>query len=129
MCSPASHPLRSLHGRLGFIGARCYGVCEPMATDPEMPGYAANRELILRDVLAIDRTVLANERTLLSYFRTLLALLAGGASLIHFVTAWWAVPIGVVLLVSGPVLFAVGWWRYRRVSRHLQKVRLPMGEP
>ena len=77
---------------------------------------------------AIDRTVLANERTLLSYFRTMLALLAGGASLIHFISSWWANWLGGVLLVSGPLLFAVGVARYRRVSRHLRRVRSPIEE-
>ena len=96
-----------------------------MAPEPDKPGYAADRELILRDILAIDRTVLANERTLLSYFRTMLALVAGGASLIHFVSGWWAVWLGVVLLVSGPLLFGIGIARYRRVSRHLRRVRSP----
>lgn len=42
------------------------------------------KELILRDHLAIDRTVLSNETTLFSYIRTSLALIAAGATLIHF---------------------------------------------
>jgi putative membrane protein len=82
-------------------------------------------DLILRDVLAIDRTILANERTILAYFRTMLALLAAGASLIHFIDAWWALPGGVVLLALGPFLFGFGVWRYRRVNRDLRRVREP----
>jgi putative membrane protein len=82
-------------------------------------------KLILRDLLAIDRTILANERTVLAYFRTMLALLAAGASLIHFFDAWWALPGGLTLLVLGPVLFGIGLWRYRRVNRDLALVRQP----
>jgi uncharacterized membrane protein YidH (DUF202 family) len=57
-------------------------------------------ELILRDLLAIDRPILANERTILAYFRTMLA-----------------------LLVSAPLLFGFGVRRYRRVSRNLRCIR------
>jgi len=81
----------------------------------------------LRDLLAIDRTVLANERTLLAYGRTLLALLAAGATVIHFVTEWWAVPGGVGLLVLGVALFSFGVWRYRLVNRHLERARRNLG--
>ena len=80
-------------------------------------------DLILRDLLAIDRTILANERTILAYFRTMLALLASGFSLMHFVEEWWAVPVGVTLLVAAPLLFGFGVWRFRRVSRDLRRAR------
>ena len=53
----------------------------------------------------------------------MLALVAAGASLIHFIEAWWALPGGVVLLASGPLLFGFGVWRYRRVNRDLRRVR------
>jgi inner membrane protein YidH len=80
-------------------------------------------DLILRDVLAIDRTVLANERTLLAYVRTVLALLAAGGSVIHFVEAWWALPVGVLLLLAAPLALTIGVWRFRRVNRDLRRVR------
>jgi putative membrane protein len=78
---------------------------------------------MLRDELAIDRTILANERTLLAYFRTMLALLAAGGSLIHFLDGWWVLPTGATLLISAPVLFGFGVWRFRRVSRNLRRRR------
>jgi putative membrane protein len=78
---------------------------------------------LLRDVLAIDRTVLANERTLLAYGRSLLALIAGGATVMHFVEEWWAVPAGAALIGLGILLFAYGLWRYRVVGRHLARAR------
>ena len=81
------------------------------------------KDLILRDVLAIDRTVLANERTLLAYVRTVLALLAAGGSVLHFIEAWWAVPAGVILLIAAPIALAIGIWRFRRVNRDLRRAR------
>jgi putative membrane protein len=93
------------------------------AAPPPGPRLDVGSDTYLRDVLAIDRTILANERTLLSYFRTMLALLAAGVGLIQFVEASWAVTLGVVSMVSGPLLFAAGVWRYRRVNRDLRRVR------
>ena len=83
---------------------------------------SARDDLILRDVLAIDRTILANERTLLAYFRTMLALFAAGGSLIHFVQATWALVVGWAVLVGALLLFGVGVWRYRRVNGDLRRV-------
>ena len=50
--------------------------------DPDHPYAAHSHQLILRDVLAIDRTRLANERTLLAWLRTALMLLISGVTLI-----------------------------------------------
>ena len=95
-----------------------------MERKPYAPDNRNERDdLILRDVLAIDRTILANERTILAYFRTMLALLAAGGSLIHFIQATWALALGWVLIVVGPLLFIVGVRRFRRVNRDLQRVR------
>jgi putative membrane protein len=85
-------------------------------------------ETFLRDLLAIDRTVLANERTLLAYGRTLLALLAGGATVIHFVNEWWAGSVGVSLIALGFLLFSFGAWRYRNVNRHLERARTDLAK-
>jgi len=98
-------------------------VAQPSALDDGSESTVEGDDLILRDVLAIDRTILANERTVLAYFRTMLALLAAGGSLIHFIEAWWVLPVGVTLLISAPLLFGFGVWRYRRVSRDLRRRR------
>ena len=92
-------------------------------SEPPITRVPTGHETWLRDVLAIDRTILANERTLLSYFRTMLALLAAGGSLIQFVDAPWAIPAGIASIVSAPLLFGIGVWRYRRVNRDLRRVR------
>ena len=92
-----------------------------------MPASDPTPDGLLRDVLAIDRTVLANERTLLAYGRTLLALLAAGATVVHFVTEWWGVPVGVGLMLLGSAIFAFGAWRYRMISRHLDRARQSLG--
>ena len=90
---------------------------------PSKSGPYAERDadqLILRDMLAIDRTVLANERTLLAYIRTALALLVGGVTLIHFFDLHSARILGYTMLPFGPVALIIGTWRYRRVNAHLR---------
>ncbi|MDQ7053203.1 MAG: DUF202 domain-containing protein [candidate division KSB1 bacterium] len=66
------------------------------------------QDLILRDLLAVDRTVLANERTLLAYARTALTLFIAGVSFIHFYPArvlywigWGFVPVAALVLYTG----------------------------
>lgn len=76
-----------------------------------------------RDRLARQRTELANERTLLSYIRTALALVAAGASAIHFLDGSIADGIGVALIAAGVLVQTVGAYRYRRNAARLRDPR------
>lgn len=80
-------------------------------------------ELILRDLLARDRTVMANERTLLAYQRTAFAFAAGGIALTQLPepTAWmfW---LAAALLAAGVVTALWGLWRFLAVRRHLATI-------
>ena len=70
-------------------------------------------QLILRDVLAIDRTRLANERTLLAWLRTALMLLVTGVTLIKLFEGVLAMEIlGMVLLPMGLLAAGYGLRRY-----------------
>jgi putative membrane protein len=73
-----------------------------------------------RDRLALQRTEMANERTLLSYVRTALALVAAGASAIHFLEGRVSDGIGVALIVVGVVVQAIGAIRFRGNARRLR---------
>jgi uncharacterized protein DUF202 len=73
--------------------------------DPDVPcGRIGPEDLILRDLLSINRKVLANGRTLLSYFRTVLTMFVAGGSLIHFIDAAWALMTGITFIAGGVVL-------------------------
>ena len=76
------------------------------------PDFQNNKEIILRDYLALERTRLANERTLFSYIRTALYLILGGIAFMEmddFEAIKWLAPIcfimSVVILVTGIVKY------------------------
>ncbi|HMB89273.1 MAG TPA: DUF202 domain-containing protein [Rhodothermales bacterium] len=98
---------------------------QPPNAPPTKSPYrkVAKDDLILRDVLATDRTVLANERTLLSYVRTALGLLAGGASLIHFFDVGWLQVAGWVMVPFAPLVLVAGLWSFQRVRKNLKHLR------
>jgi len=78
-------------------------------------------QLLLRDILALDRTSLANERTLLAYVRTAVGLAAGGVGLAQLINATWADVVGWTLALSGVVFAVVGVTRFILVRRAILK--------
>jgi putative membrane protein len=98
---------------------------EPKDTRQKTPPYAGRGDtLILRDVLAIDRTRLANERTLLAWLRTGLMLLVSGVTLIKlFEGQPLAEVTGYVLMPLGAVAAVFGLYRYLRVKARIEADR------
>ena len=79
--------------------------------------------LILRDVLAIDRTRLANERTLLAWLRTGLMALISGMTLIRlFAGQPWLEMSGYVLLPLGLAAALFGWHRFWQTKRRSEAI-------
>ncbi len=76
-------------------------------------------KLILRDVLAADRTQLANERTLLSYLRTALTLFIAGVSFIRFFDSLIMVIIGWLFIPLGVWVAWIGTARFRKMRKPL----------
>ena len=79
--------------------------------------------LILRDILAVDRTVMANTRTFLSYVRTALTLFIAGVTFIHFfqprilfLIGWIFIPVSGTVLILGAIYYI----RMKRSIRHVQ---------
>ena len=81
---------------------------------------AAMDRLILRDLLAIERTKLANERTVLSYVRTGFACLAGALTLFQLFATPASRWSALALAVAGLALFVLGARRYRLAGRLVQ---------
>jgi putative membrane protein len=80
------------------------------------------KDLILRDHLAIDRTRLANERSFLAYVRTALTLLITGLSLIKFFDTFTAQIVGWIFIVFGIITVILGIVRYLMFRKNIDKV-------
>jgi putative membrane protein len=84
------------------------------------PYCGLEQQLILRDVLAIERTKLANERTLLAWLRTALMLLVSGVTLIKLFEGVAAMEIiGAVLIPAAFLVAGIGLRRYLVTCRQI----------
>lgn len=81
----------------------------------------STEKLILRDVLAIDRTILANERTLLAYIRSAVAVFLTGLSLVYVLDAEIKYYVAAVCVALSIVTLFIGFFRYYRMKRQYSK--------
>lgn len=85
------------------------------------PDFQNNKEIILRDYLALERTRLANERTLFSYIRTALYLILGGIAFMEmedFKAIKWLAPVCFVLSI---MILITGIIKYFVMKKRLKK--------
>jgi putative membrane protein len=91
------------------------------------PNTRMNKDLVLREHLAIERTRLANETTMLAYIRTGLYFIVAGSTLGQVIdTVFWQMA-GVPLMVIGVVIIAFGVVRFRRVAKSIEASRANVG--
>jgi putative membrane protein len=79
-------------------------------------------EMILRDLLAVDRTIMANESAFLSYIRTALTIVVAGVSVIHFFDNTVMTIVGWVLVAFAALLFVHGATRYDSMEQILHNI-------
>lgn len=89
--------------------------------------FPPGKDLILRDYLAIERTKLANVRTLFSYIRTSLYLLTAGIGILQINSVSRLDALAWVCILSGIVLFFIGFARYFQTCRRLKRYVKPEG--
>ena len=86
-----------------------------------------NKDLVLREYLAIERTRLANEATLLAYIRTGLYFLVAGSTIGQFVdTVFWRYAGGPIIAIGFAIMIA-GIIRYRKVKKTIEMTRKNVG--
>ena len=86
-----------------------------------------NKDLVLREYLALERTKLANERTLLTYIRTGLYFLVAGSTLGHLIdTVFWN-RMGLPIVIIGVLITAAGFVRFVSVGRKIEKSKQYVG--
>ena len=82
-------------------------------------------ELILRDLLALERTKMANERTFLAYVRTSLYFLLGGFAFINLEGFENTVIFGYLSIGISLVLVTVGTAKFIMVRKRIRKRQKP----
>jgi putative membrane protein len=86
-----------------------------------------NKDLVLREHLAIERTRLANETTLLAVIRTGLYFLVAGSTLGEIVdTKFWKIA-GLPLIAIGFLIVLAGVVRFIKVKKLIAKSRENIG--
>ena len=85
--------------------------------------FMDDKELILRDHLALERTRLANERTLFAYIRTSLYLLTAGIGILQIQSISRLDGRAWVCIISGIILFFLGFVRFWQMRKHLKGYR------
>ncbi|SDB25016.1 putative membrane protein [Desulfonatronum thiosulfatophilum] len=75
---------------------------------------------------AQQRTLLAKERTFMAWGRTGISAMAAGLAIARFLgsvdSAWIARTLGAVLIVTGGIIFGVGFFSYRKALKKLSAV-------
>ena len=86
-----------------------------------------NKDLVLREYLAIERTRLANETTLLAYIRTGLYFLVAGSTLGELIdSSFWKIA-GTPLIVIGLLIMFLGLVRYFRLRNAIELSKKNIG--
>ncbi len=79
-----------------------------------------DKDLILRDYLAIERTRLANVRTLFAYIRTSLYLLTAGIGILQIDSISQLDGLAWVCIIAGIILFFFGFVHFLKIKRQLK---------
>lgn len=79
-----------------------------------------NRDLILREKLAIERTDMANDRTLLSFIRTSLYFAIAGMTVNSLLKVNYGVAVEISFWSLAVLLFVIGFIKFRRQKKKLK---------
>lgn len=87
-----------------------------------------NKDLILREKLALQRTVMANQTTLLSFIRTSLYFLVAGLSLKSLLKLESSLLFQIVFYVVSFSTLAIGVYNYFKQKRLIQNSEIHIGD-
>ena len=87
-----------------------------------------NKDLILREKLALQRTILANQSTLLSFLRTSMYFLIAGLSLRNLLKVENSLVIEVALFIAAFAIFVIGIVNFLKHKKSIISNRKHIGE-
>ncbi|MFN3757847.1 MAG: DUF202 domain-containing protein [Algoriphagus aquaeductus] len=86
-----------------------------------------NRDLILRENLALQRTILANQTTFLSFLRTSMYFLVGGLGIKNLLQVEGSIYYQVIFYTIAIVILVFGTVNYVRQKRKIEESRMHVG--
>lgn len=87
-----------------------------------------NKDLILREKLALQRTILANQSTLLAFLRTSMYFLVAGLSVRQFIELKNGLLTEITLMLFSVLIFIFGVINYVRQSRKIRESEKHIGD-
>ncbi len=84
-----------------------------------------NKDLILREKLALQRTILANQTTFLAFLRTAMYFLVAAVSIRSIIQEHFLIEI-IFYVISGG-LFSFGIWNYFLQNKRINQSRQHIG--
>lgn len=89
---------------------------------------APNKDLILREKLALQRTILANQSTFLAFLRTSMYFLIAGLSLRNLLKIENSLLIEIVLFIASFFIFIYGTINYFKHKKSILENKKHIGE-
>ena len=86
-----------------------------------------NRDLILRENLAIERTDMAIDRTLLSFIRTALYFTIAGMTVNSLLTLQYGLYIEVIFWIIALLILSIGFYKFYYHKKKLRNSRRHIG--
>ncbi|MET0759161.1 MAG: DUF202 domain-containing protein [Flavobacterium sp.] len=87
-----------------------------------------NKDLILRERLALQRTLLANQSTFLSFLRTSMYFLIAGLSLRNLLKVENSLLIEIALFITSFVIFVLGTLNYLKHKKSILENKKHIGD-
>lgn len=87
-----------------------------------------NKDLILREKLALERTILANQSTFLSFLRTSMYFLVAGISINNLTTIKYGTVIEIVFVNVSVLLLCIGIYNYFKQKKSISKSQKHIGD-
>jgi putative membrane protein len=87
-----------------------------------------NKDLVLRERLAIERTVLANDATLLAFIRTALYFSIAGMSINRVLNVKFGLLIEMIFWSIAFVILVIGIYKYRKQKKSLKNSEKHIGD-
>ena len=88
---------------------------------------AMNKDLILREKLALQRTILANQSTLLSFLRTAMYFMVAGLSIGSLIKVENSLIIEVVFFIFAFAIFVLGIFNFFRQKKSISDNKKHIG--